>query len=182
MKRILFSGVHGVGKSFFLKKISQKIEGYDIYSASALIEKYHASTDAGYKRVKNVDGNQDILIGAIKEIQLKNKNNFILDGHLCIWNSKGNTVRIPEKFFIEVQIDGIILLQEAPNVIFNRIKERDACEINIESIEFMQKEEEKYALELSEKLKIPYMIITHGCTENEFIYKLQQLGGKNIGC
>ena len=68
MKRVLFSGVHGVGKSFFLKKISQRIEGYDIYSASALIEKYHASTDAGYKRVKNVDENQDILVRAIKEI------------------------------------------------------------------------------------------------------------------
>lgn len=101
MKSILFSGVHGVGKGFFLKKINKEIEEYNIYSASTLIEKYQTSTDAGYKKVRNVKNNQDILIKAIKEAKMKDGNSFILDGHLCIFDVEGNIVRIPENFFMK---------------------------------------------------------------------------------
>lgn len=180
MKSILFSGVHGVGKGFFLKKVYKEIEQYNIYSASALIEKYQPSTDAGYKKVSNVKNNQDVLITAIKEAQLKDDKSFILDGHLCIFNSQGRVVRIPENFFYETKIEGIILLQDHPNVIFNRINERDANEISVQSIEQMQDEEQRYAEELKEKYKIPYMVVTHECTGTEFIKRIQGLGGENI--
>ena len=40
MKAILLSGVHGVGKGFFLDKIKKYIQSYNIYSASSLIEKF----------------------------------------------------------------------------------------------------------------------------------------------
>ena len=68
MKNILFSGVHGVEKGFYLNKVKNKIERFNIYSASDLIEKYQESADAGYKKVSNVKGNQEILIKAIKNI------------------------------------------------------------------------------------------------------------------
>ncbi len=180
MTSILFSGVHGVGKGFFLDKMNKEIEGYNIYSASALIEKYQASTDAGYKKVSNVKNNQDVLTRAIKEVKLKGENSFILDGHLCIFNSEGNVVRIPESFFYETRIEGIVLLRDHPDVIFDRIKSRDGNEISVQCIQQMQDEEEKYAKELSEKYGIPYIVVTHGCTGDEFMQKLQEFGGENI--
>ncbi len=38
MKIILFSGAHGVGKGFFLNKVKENVQQYDILSASTLIE------------------------------------------------------------------------------------------------------------------------------------------------
>ena len=58
MKAILLSGVHGVGKGFFLENIKKYIQSYNIYSASSLIEKFQPSADAGYKKVSNVNSNQ----------------------------------------------------------------------------------------------------------------------------
>ena len=180
MKSILFSGVHGVGKGFFLKKIIKEIEGYNVYSASALIEKYNPSTDAGYKKVCNVKDNQEALVKAVKEEKLKNENSFILDGHLCIFDMEGNVVRIPENFFGETQIEVIVLLQDCPKMISDRINTRDGEEISIQSIEKMQYEEQKFAEELWEKYKIPYVVVTHECTGVEFIQRIQEIGGENI--
>lgn len=176
MKNILFSGVHGVGKGFFLEKIKKEIEIYNIYSASTLIEKYQLSTDAGYKKVRNVKNNQDILIKAIKETKLNDESSFILDGHLCIFDLEGNVVRIPENFFYETQIEGIVLLQDCPDVIFDRINARDGKEISVQSIEKMQYEEQRFAEELREKYNISYVIITHECTGVEFMQRIQEMG------
>ena len=180
MKNILFSGVHGVGKGLFLEKIKKEIEGYSIYSASTLIEKYQPATDAGYKKVRYVKNNQDILIKAIKEAKMNDRNNFILDGHLCIFNVEGNVVRIPENFFEETQIEGIVLLQDCPDVITDRINKRDGKKINVQSIEKMQREEQKFAEELWKKNKIPYVVVTHKCTGEEFMQRIQEFGGENI--
>ena len=84
MKAILLSGVHGVGKGYLLERIKTDLAGYKIYSASGMIEKYKESTDAGFKRVKNVKQNQEFLIASIKEETQKGGNSFILDGHLCM--------------------------------------------------------------------------------------------------
>lgn len=53
---------------------------------------------AGYKKVSNVDDNQDTLIRTIMEEKAYNSKNFILDGHFCVFNTKGDIVRIPEYF------------------------------------------------------------------------------------
>lgn len=180
MKNILLSGVHGVGKGFFLEKISEETTTYNIYSASALIEKYKPSTDAGYKKVRNVKNNQDVLIEAIKEAKLSDENGFILDGHLCLFDGEENAVRIPENFFGETQIEGIVLLQDRPDAIHGRINARDGKEISVQSIEKMQYEEQKFAEELWRKYKIPYVVITHECTGAEFIQRIQEMGGDDI--
>lgn len=180
MKSFLFSGVHGVGKGFFLEKVKKEIEGYNVFSASKLIEKYQPSTDAGYKRVSNVKNNQEVLIAAIKEAKNGEKTSFILDGHLCIFDSSGKVIRIPENFFFETQIEGIILLQDEPGMILDRLHKRDANEIDLTSIKQMQDEEKKYAQELEEKYKIPYVVVTHECTKDEFKKVIQGLGGEII--
>lgn len=177
MKVILFSGAHGVGKGFFLDKVKENIQHYDVYSASRLIERYQPSTDAGYKKVSNVNNNQDVLIKAIKEEKIHNMKDFILDGHLCIFNARGDAERIPEYFFVDAQINGIILLQDEPRIICDRINQRDSNKISMNDIKRMQEEERKYARELQNKFEIGYIIISHECTGEQFEEKLRKIGG-----
>ena len=177
MKAILFSGAHGVGKGFFLDKVKKYIQQYNVYSASKLIERYQSSTDAGYKKVSNVNNNQEALVKSLKEAKNNDIKDFILDGHLCVFNAKGEVERIPEYFFYETEITGIVLLQDEPQSICDRINQRDAKEISVCDIEWMQDEERKYAEELEAKFQIGYAIITHECTGEQFEEKLREIGG-----
>lgn len=173
---ILFSGVHGVGKGFFLDRVKSGLSLYNVYSASKLIERYRASTDAGYKQVSNVKGNQEVLIQAMKEAMDNNAGDFVLDGHLCIFNAKGEVERIPRFFFEEIKVTGIILLQDTPEQIYCRIRKRDANTIDVCDIDRMQDEEEKYAKELEKELNIKYTAITHECTKVQFMEILKRWG------
>ena len=129
MKAIIFSGAHGVGKGYFLDKVREHMQHYDIYSASKLIEKYQPSSDAGYKKVSNVSNNQDILLKAIKDEVLHTTRNYIIDGHLCVFNARGEVERIPEYFFSDAYITGIVLLQDEPRKICERIEQRDSNKV-----------------------------------------------------
>lgn len=177
MRAILLSGAHGVGKGFFLDRVKENIQEYNVYSASNLIEKYQPSTDAGYKKVSNINNNQDILIQAINEARHHDIKDFILDGHLCIFNAHGEVKRIPEYFFVRAQITGIVLLQDESEIICNRINQRDSNRINIEDIQWMQDEERKYAKELENKFNIEHVIISHECTGEQFEEYLRKMGG-----
>lgn len=148
MKAILLSGVHGVGKGLLLENLKVDLEGYIVYSASGLIEKYKASADAGYKRVQNVKKNQEILIEAIKYEMRYGEKNFILDGHLCLLNANNDVERVPEIFFEHTGISNIILLQDASTLIFERLIGRDGHSLDIEEIDSLQKSESLYADEL----------------------------------
>ena len=177
MKAILFSGAHGVGKGFFLDKVKEHIAQYEIYSASGLIGKYQKATDAGYKMVSDVKHNQEVLARAIREAQTSGVKDFILDGHLCIFNALGEVERISEDFFEVAQITGVILLQDDPSLICDRINSRDANKIDILAIKQMQDEECIYAKELEQRLQIRYAIITHECTGEQFAEVLRSVGG-----
>lgn len=180
MKIILFSGAHGVGKGFFLNKVKENIQQYDVLSASSLIERYQPSTDAGYKKVKDINSNQDVLIKAIEEAMKKGSKDIILDGHLCIFNAKGEVERIPEYFFHKTHIVGIVLLHDDPRVICDRICNRDINHISVKDLEYMQDEECKYAMELEEKHHIKHVIISHEFTGALFEKILREIGGDSI--
>lgn len=68
-------------------------------------------------------------------------------------------VLIPEYFFVDAQITGIVLLQDEPRIICDRINRRDSIEISMRDVESMQDEERKYARELQEKFQIEYTIL-----------------------
>lgn len=180
MKTFLLSGAHGVGKGYLLKRIENKIGNYTILSASALISKYKCATDAGYKKVMHVNKNQDVLISALNQEQFSTSQDIILDGHICIYNADGLIERIPEYFFIEGQISGIIILQDSEEEIFNRINQRDSKSINIEDIIKMQNEEQKYAEEIEKKYLIKHKIISHEYSGEQFELVLKELGGDII--
>lgn len=163
MGTILLSGAHGVGKGYFLEKVKNDIKNYKVVSGSGLIGQYRCATDGGYKKVTDVRGDQDVLVQVLKSTQEKERRNIILDGHICVFNAEGSLERIPEEFFGQADIVGIVILQDSPEVIVQHLNERDTNKIKAEDIEKMQTEENEYAKELEKKYLIPYRIITHVC-------------------
>ena len=180
MRIILFSGTHGVGKGFFLEKVKDHVKQYNICTASTLIGKYKSATDMGYKKVGNVKSNQEILITAINKEMCNDSRDLIIDGHLCIYNKDGEIERIPEYFFVETNICNLILLQDDPEIISERLKKRDKREVKAEDIQKMQNEKLTYARQLKEKLGISFAVITHEVTGEQFINYLERMGGDQI--
>ena len=61
-------GVHGAGKTFFAKKMSQE-NSINYYSASELIKKETESQISNYKKVQRILDNQVLLLEALSKIK-----------------------------------------------------------------------------------------------------------------
>jgi hypothetical protein len=71
---IFVGGIHGVGKTTLCKKLTEELH-FNHYSASQLIKMLKSENGDGdnkNKGVKNIDGNQDLLITAINQYLDKN--------------------------------------------------------------------------------------------------------------
>lgn len=166
---ILFSGVHGVGKGYFIKENIKDNDDIICISASELIRRYQNSEDAGYKKVKDVEGNQEILLNALRCMEMSADKSILLDGHLCIINSNNEVETISESFILKAQIKGVILLQEEVPIIEQRQKGRDGICLFTEMIKEIQCKEKLYAELLFKKYKIPFEIISSECRYNQFL-------------
>ena len=152
---IFCSGIHGVGKDYFLKKI-EEVTGLKSYSASALIEEYgnvHFNSD---KKIKDIGRNQEYLLKAIENRNLPEE--YILNGHFCLLDTRGETERIPIETFYELRPNKIIILKEKPEIIVGRRMIRDRQEVSIEETERFQKEEIAYGKEVARKLEVPIAV------------------------
>ena len=152
---IFCSGIHGVGKDFFLKKV-EEVTGIKSYSASSLIETYGSVEFDADKRTHNINRNQEYLLQALKSEKLPKE--YILNGHFCLLNENGEPERIPIKTFYELNPSKIIILTEKPEIIVGRRMIRDRKEVSVEETEKFQKEEIIYGKEVAKKLGIPIKV------------------------
>lgn len=166
---ILFSGVHGVGKGFFIKENIKDNDDIICVSASELIRQYRNSEDAGYKKVQDVEENQEILLVALRRMEMSVDKSILLDGHLCIINSNNEVETISESFISKAQMKGVILLQEEIPIIEQRQKVRDGLSLSTEMIREIQCKEKLYAELLFKKYKIPFEIISSECRRDQFL-------------
>jgi len=167
-RMFLLSGVHGVGKGYFVQKNLKDDERFTVLEASQLISMYKKADDAGYKKVKDISDNQQILLSALQSKRKIIKNDIILDGHICMLNSDGSTQSIPEDFIQVAQIHGIILLQDEVERIIERQKSRDGLNLSVDIIREIQEEEKRICQSIFSKYKIPYMIIDNTCEYQQF--------------
>lgn len=158
-KRIILSGVHGVGKGYFLEMNVRGRERFEILSASNLIRKHKQGDDAGYKKVKDVSDNQTLLLHEFKSACEVIGKDVILDGHLCIINAAGGIENVPLEFFQDASINGILLLQEKSELIAERQRKRDELSFSISLIEQIQDAELQYCRFLLEKHGLPFKVI-----------------------
>ena len=167
-KLILLSGVHGVGKSYFLNNRFACDDRFEILSASSLIGKFKKADDAGYKKVYDVQNNQQVLLTVLLEEKNRISKDIILDGHICILNETGKVECISEKFFLDAGVNGVILLQDDVNIIVQRQGQRDGLVLDQSIIKEMQEKEKQYCERLFSKYNIGHHVIDDTCDYSKF--------------
>ena len=144
---VFISGVRGVGKTFFCE-MAKNATGLETFSASKLIAQYKHFEFAKDKLIPDIDDNQHYLLSAVNMLKASGQN-FLLDGHLCLFDSFGNVTRISPTTFQTLNPEAIVLLIEKPEIIAARRRERDGVEVALQTIECFQQEECSYAKEIS---------------------------------
>lgn len=150
---ILFiAGVHGVGKTTFCRCLEKSIEAETISASEIIKNKTKINKD---KSVKDIDGNQDILVGGLSELGIKNSY-IILDGHFCLLDKQRQINFVPTSTFRALNIFGIILLKCDPVQIYKRLTGRDGRgRWDPDILGEMQSEEGNRARVVADMLNVP---------------------------
>lgn len=155
---IIVGGVHGVGKTHFCQKLSDKFDVEHV-TASSLIKRHkHLKKN---KDVVDVDGNQSVLVAELSRYQIK-KSTLLLDGHFCLLSKTTEIEDVPLSTFRAISPFAIFLLKDDPLDITKRISQRDGVNHEPELIASLQEREITRATLVSSALNIPIFIIeTH---------------------
>ncbi|HAO5978224.1 TPA: AAA family ATPase, partial [Listeria monocytogenes] len=120
MNYTLVSGIHGVGKSTLLKKITE-VKSIRHYSISDLIRQGGQKILTNEKHTKNVNSNQEIWKNILKNLTINYNEQIFLDGHFVLLDDNGNLISLPEKTFEDIKIKSIIVVTASVNIIQERL-------------------------------------------------------------
>ncbi len=150
---VLVVGIHGVGKSLLIHKLQKEFPESYCTSASKLL-----SWNSPHKNVSNVTANQTVLTAMIQE--LKQQHSFIiLDGHLCILDTKNEYVFVGRDIIESISPSMIVSVTADPLTVYNRLLSRDGVKsISLEKIQEGLRIEQKWANYISSELHIPLYI------------------------
>ena len=155
-KAIFIGGIHGVGKTTLCKKLKKKLDICH-HSASSLIKTLKNDDEDNFnKQVKNIDGNQKLLITAISKY-VDRSTRYLLDGHFCLLDTNNIINKVPIVTFKDISPIGIVLLHDSIENIQNKIKGRDGKRYKSNLLLQFQDSEIMYSKEVADELKIPYI-------------------------
>lgn len=149
-------GIHGVGKGTLCRQI-QKETNLIHLTASELI-KWSEISDVDNKKVNDFELSQKRLINGLKQV-IKSTNEYILDGHFCLFNRDGNPEKIAESTFRIINPKSISIVTETPQKICERLMNRDGKSYDVDILDKMQNMEIEYAKYLSRCLGVGYIEI-----------------------
>jgi len=150
---VMVAGVYGVGKSTICSKLSDDLK-LNFYSASELIKNEQGfSTWDKNKKTGKIKKNQDYLFNAINK---KANENFMLDGHFCLRNKNDKIEIIDFKSIQRLGIKAVLLLKEEPEIICNRLMNRDDVLWSRDFIADLQNTEEEQAISYTKENIIPF--------------------------
>lgn len=153
--RVLFvAGVHGVGKTTLCTEYANN-HGLLHKSASELIrEEKEVAISRTNKLVKDVSGNQQLLINAVERIRATGKT-LLLDGHFALMNKARKIEALPAKVFADLRIDGIVVIRDRASSIALRLRQRDGCGFDPKEILALQSAEIEQSKLVSKELGLP---------------------------
>lgn len=156
---IFVAGVHAVGKSSVCSQAAKTLNVVH-YSASSIIraEKASAISDND-KTVKDVNGNQDLLVLGLEKVRETHKKLIILDGHFTLRTKRGRIESIPLEVFRSLVLDGVVVYHDDPEAIAIRMKERDDDSLSPMVIKQHQDAEIEHARLVASDLRIPINIL-----------------------
>lgn len=156
---VFIGGIHGVGKSTICKKACDILK-IKYLSASEVLMWKDINNDTTNKNVEDIEITQDRLIDGLKRV-LNEANNYILDGHFCLFDSKGEINRVSIGTFLHIGPIAICNIVGDTEKISKRLSERDGKIYAAEKLAIMQAEETSYGKIVAEKLGVPYFEITN---------------------
>lgn len=170
LNRIFVCGVHGVGKSTFIKNY-EPFHNYAKYTCSDLIKKYSGLVFKD-KQIDNIENNQEMLLKATD--YFVNEELVLFDGHITLFNRSRNMEFVDSNILKSMNIKHFLFLKASPEIIYERLVERDKyTQITPELIEEAQDKEEAKAIEYSNKLAAKYEIFLWD--ESREIWEYKQL-------
>jgi adenylate kinase len=120
------------------------------------------------KRVKDVDGNQSLLIRSLKA-RISGGGKYLLDGHFTLFGADGNVEKIPLLTFQAIQPRAVGVVADEPAVIVARLQNRDKVGHDVAALTRMQDEELKHAAAVARELGIEF--VTFGPADTELFVK-----------
>lgn len=157
LPRFFVGGVHGVGKSTFVKGIASEM-GLHAYSASQIILGETGPDILKRVPVEAAISNQRSLLFGLRETDWFNTGG-LLDGHFVLRTGNEHVSPVPVEVFSQLDLDAMFVLTDTPSNIAERIKERDGIVWSHSLVEKMQENEVAHARVVSDRLNIPLSII-----------------------
>ena len=145
-------GIHGAGKTIYCNNLSRKT-GLKCYSASELIGRSIAIHQEKTKKIDQINVRQKALIQELGQAK-QEKDDFLLDGHLCLIDQEDRIVRLPTDLFENLGITKILVVKAKPMDIAGRLKQRNDIIWTVDFIDRFQQEELRYAHELAKILGV----------------------------
>jgi adenylate kinase len=155
---IFVAGVHGVGKSHLASQASRTLALVHTSASRLINEERKASNWSPDKKVSDANTNQIALAAAVKRYNSAGER-LLLDGHFVLLGSEGEFVRLGPDVFRPLSLDGVILIEAAPDLIAARIRERDGREVEVEQITKFMAAERVQAQMVCDELAISLFVL-----------------------
>lgn len=157
-KTILVGGIHGVGKSYYARKLSSELS-LPHFSAGELISDTKKARRSNSKDVSDIEGNQSHLLEALQGIK-PSHSTIILDGHFCVFDEAHRVCRLPIETFTSLNLLAVIILTGPVDQIRARLNKRDGREYSAVFLETFQTEEIEHAKFVCSNISIGIRIST----------------------
>lgn len=155
--RVVFvAGVHGVGKTTMCQRIP---DAKDIVhkSASELIREARAAAVAGSgKAVKDIAGNQRLLVDAVQKMRASGKT-LLLDGHFALLDAHGQPQPLSPEVFANLEVSAVIAIHGSASDIAKRLAQRDGAALSRKEVNALQTLELAQAEGVCRDLCIPWV-------------------------
>jgi len=146
MRNIIFiGGIHGSGKGVICENIVENSNLIHLTASEVL--KWHELSSQANKVVQNIKETQNRLTSNLKAI-IQPNHRYLLDGHYSLLNSQGIPEKVPISTFKEISPSKLILIIADPEIIIERLKNRDFNNYSKKQISEFQQLEIEYAKEL----------------------------------
>lgn len=156
---IFIGGIHGVGKGTICNKICKQTDFVHITASEIL--KWNEISRPDNKKVENIQNTQDRLIAGLDKVLKKNEN-YLLDGHFCLFNSEGQVEKVPMETFEKIAPKLIVIVIAKIDLIKERLEKRDNKKYDFDLLKSMQTFEKEHAQKISSKLNVPFVEIKDG--------------------
>lgn len=153
---IFIGGVHGVGKTEISRRVAQELHLVHL-TASNLIREAGETIEKGVKQVHSVLKNQNALLDALNKYKSTHRP-ILLDGHFCLLDASGDIQEIPPTTFEQIAPRAMLVLIDEPEMIAERLANRDGSFIKVDFISEFQKRELDHAAKVCHAFNIPLMM------------------------